>query len=144
MEVFPNIPNVVAGEVRFTIDVRHPDPATELQLIEAARQRCQDGARTRDLECAVEQQWNQLPVQMAPELVQTVRDAIAARGYRPVDIVAGAGHDSQLLGRKFPTAMIFTITGNGGRSHCPDEYASPEDCQAGVEVLADSLRKLAY
>jgi allantoate deiminase len=144
MEVFPNIPNVVAGEVRFTVDARHPEPSVELQLMESARQRAHDAARTRGLECTVEEIWNQPPVQMAPELVQTIRDSIAARGYTPVDIVAGAGHDSQLLGRRFPTAMIFTITGNGGRSHCPDEYASPEDCRAGVEVLAEALRRLAY
>jgi allantoate deiminase len=144
MEVFPNIPNVVAGEVRFTVDARHPEPAVELQLMESARQRAHDAARTRGLECRVDELWNQPPVQMAPALVETVRQSIAALGYRPVDIVAGAGHDSQLLGRRFPTAMIFTITGNGGRSHCPDEYASPEDCQAGVEVLAEALRRLAY
>jgi allantoate deiminase len=144
LEVIPNIPNVVAGEVRFSVDARHPEAKVERQLMESARQRAHEAARARDLECTVEEIWDQPPVAMAPELVDRVRAAIAGRGYQPVDIVAGAGHDSQLLGRRFPTAMIFTITGNGGRSHCPDEYASPEDCQAGVEVLADTLRALAY
>ncbi|HEY3083688.1 MAG TPA: Zn-dependent hydrolase [Chloroflexota bacterium] len=144
LEVTPNIPNVVAGEVRFTVDARHPDRSVQRQLMEAAGQRAHDCARARGLEATVDEIWDQPPVQMAPDLVATVRRAIEARGYRPVDIVAGAGHDSQVLGRKFPAAMIFVITGNGGRSHCPDEYASPEDCQAGVEVLAESLRQLAY
>jgi allantoate deiminase len=144
VEVVPNIPNVVAGEVRFSVDARHPEARVERQLMESAGQRAHEAARARDLECTVEEIWDQPPVAMAPELVERVRAAIAGRGYRPVEIVAGAGHDSQLLGRRFPTAMVFTITGNGGRSHCPDEYASPEDCQAGVEVLADALRGLAY
>ncbi|HEV8635300.1 MAG TPA: Zn-dependent hydrolase [Chloroflexota bacterium] len=144
MELTPNIPNVVAGQVRFTVDARHPDRAVQLQLMEAARQRALDCARSRALECQAEEIWDQPPVAMALELVAAVRAAVEARGYRAVDIVAGAGHDSQVIGRKFPAAMIFTITGNGGRSHCPDEYASPQDCQAGVEVLAETLRRLAY
>jgi allantoate deiminase len=144
LEVSPNIPNIVPGEVRFTIDARHPDRAVQRQLMAAARQRVQDCARARDLACQIDDLMDQPPVQMAPDLVQTVRDAIVATGHRPVDIVAGAGHDSQIIGRRFPAAMIFVVTGNGGRSHCPDEYASPEDCLAGVEVLAETLRRLAY
>jgi len=144
LEVTPNIPNVVAGEVRFTVDARHPDRGVQRQLMESARARAQECGRARGLEVAVDEIWDQPPVEMAADLVATVRRSIEARGYRPVDIVAGAGHDSQVLGRKFPAAMIFVVTGNGGRSHCPDEYAAPEDCRAGVEVLAEALRQLAY
>ena len=110
----------------------------------AARRRSTDTAQRRGLTCEVDDIWDQPPVQMAPELVQTVRDSIAATGHRAADIIAGAGHDSQVIGRRFPAAMIFVVTGNGGRSHCPDEFASAEDCTAGVEVLAEALRRLAY
>jgi allantoate deiminase len=144
MEIVPNIPNVVPGEVRFSVDARNPDHRVERQLMAAATQRARDTALARGLECTVEEVWDQPPTQMAPEIVELVRQSIAGRGYQAVDIVAGAGHDSQLIGRRFPTAMIFVVTGNGGRSHCPDEYCSPEDCQAGVEVLADTLQRLAY
>src|SRR5439155_18022339 len=39
LEVIPNIPNVIAGEVRFSVDARHPEAKVERQLMESARQR---------------------------------------------------------------------------------------------------------
>jgi allantoate deiminase len=139
----PNIPNVVPGAARFSIDARHPDAAAQRGLMDAARRICRDVADRRALEPRLDETWVQPPVQMAPELVGQVRAAIARCGYQPIDIVAGAGHDAQVLGRRFPAAMIFVVS-QGGRSHCPDEYTTPEDCLAGVEVLAETLRALAY
>src|SRR5205085_7330727 len=54
MEIVPNIPNVVPGEVRFSIDARNPDHRVERQLMAAASQRAHDTARARGLECTVE------------------------------------------------------------------------------------------
>src|SRR5919204_4924512 len=90
MEIVPNIPNVVPGEVRFSVDARNPDHRVERQLMAAATQRAQDTARARGLECTVEEVWDQPPTQMAPEIVELVRQSIAGRGYQAVDIVAGA------------------------------------------------------
>lgn len=41
-----------------------------------------------------------------------------------------------------PTAMVF-IPCRHGYSHRPDEYASPEDIERGVHVLALALAQLA-
>jgi allantoate deiminase len=143
LEVSPNIPNVVPGQVRFTIDARHPDAAVHRRLLDAGARICREVAARRNLECQAEEMWTQPPVAMAPQLVGQVRTAIERCGHRPVEIVAGAGHDAQVLGRKWPAAMIFVVS-QGGRSHCPDEYTTPEDCAAGVQVLAETLRSLAY
>jgi allantoate deiminase len=143
IELSPNIPNVVAGAARFTVDVRHPDPHVHRSMLTAAMSRCHEAAHARGLDCEVEEMWCQPPAHMAPDLVERVRAAATGRGYRAVDIVSGAGHDSQIIARRFPTAMLFVVTAHG-RSHCPDEHASAEDCTAGVEVLADVLRDLAY
>jgi acetylornithine deacetylase/succinyl-diaminopimelate desuccinylase-like protein len=39
--------------------------------------------------------------------------------------------------------MIF-VPSRGGRSHCPEEYTSPDQMLVGVRVLAETLRRLAY
>lgn len=57
-------------------------------------------------------------------------------------MVSGAGHDSQILGRKFPTAMIF-VPSRDGRSHSPAEFTPPEQLLPGVQSLADALDALA-
>ncbi len=143
IDVVPNIPNVVPGLVKFTIDARHSDDATLRRMMAAARLRCIATATARQLVVEVEEIWVQPPVQMAPEIVDRVRASIEAIGFQAVDIIAGAGHDAQIIGRTFPTAMIFVIS-KGGRSHCPDEFTTVEDCAAGVAVLADTIRGLAY
>jgi N-carbamoyl-L-amino-acid hydrolase len=45
------------------------------------------------------------------------------------------------LARIAPIAMIF-IPCRNGVSHRPDEYASPQAIQAGVQVLARTLATL--
>jgi acetylornithine deacetylase/succinyl-diaminopimelate desuccinylase-like protein len=123
--------------------VRHPDRATVRRLVEASFARAREVASARGLACSTREIFEQQPTPMAPDLVARVREAAERLGHRPVDIVAGAGHDAQILGRAYPTAMIFTVTTNG-RSHCPDEHCAPEDCAAGVAVLAETIRSLAY
>ena len=142
VEVLPGAPNVVPGEVRFTIDARHPDEATLRRLAEGAVARCREAAERQGLGCEAELTRLSPPVQC--RLAHEVRAAAEAHGYRPIDIVSGAGHDAQALGTGgVPTGMIFVVS-QGGRSHCPEEYSTPEDCLAGASVLAETLRRLAY
>ena len=107
--------------------------------MEAARARPR-APPARGLECAVEEIWDQPPVAMAPELVGGPRRAPGA-ALRPVDIVAGAGHDAQLLGRA--SRPRWSSRSRNGGSHCPDEYASPRTARP-ASVLAETLRALAY
>ena len=45
-----------------------------------------------------------------------------------------ASHDAQNFPRVCPTTMIFVPSENG-ISHSGLEYTTPEDCDAGVDVL---------
>ncbi len=54
------------------------------------------------------------------------------------EMTSGAGHDSVYASRRCPTSMIFVPCRNGV-SHNPEEYASPEDCAIGAEVLCQSV-----
>ncbi len=48
--------------------------------------------------------------------------------------MSGAGHDAVYLARVVPTAMIF-VPCKDGISHNEAEYASPEACADGANVL---------
>jgi len=54
----------------------------------------------------------------------------------------GAGHDAGVLAAAVPTAMLF-VRNPTGISHAPEEFASAEDCAAGVDALETALRSLA-
>ncbi|MFF7386264.1 allantoate amidohydrolase [Streptomyces griseoluteus] len=53
----------------------------------------------------------------------------------------GAGHDAGILSGSVPTAMLF-VRNPTGVSHSPAEYATEDDCVAGVRALADVLEGL--
>lgn len=55
----------------------------------------------------------------------------------------GAGHDAGILANAgIPTAMLF-VRNPTGVSHAPDEFATEEDCLAGVSALTRVLKELA-
>jgi N-carbamoyl-L-amino-acid hydrolase len=54
----------------------------------------------------------------------------------------GAGHDAGILSGSVPTAMLF-VRNPTGVSHSPAEFATEDDCLAGVRALADVLEGLA-
>jgi hydantoinase/carbamoylase family amidase len=53
-------------------------------------------------------------------------------------MISGAGHDSGYTSYVCPTSMIF-IPCKDGISHNPREYADPEDCAIGAQVLMQSV-----
>jgi allantoate deiminase len=58
-------------------------------------------------------------------------------------VPSGAGHDAQQMARVARIAMLF-VRSKDGRSHTPAEFTSVADATAGITVLAEALRRLAY
>ena len=54
----------------------------------------------------------------------------------------GAGHDAGILAATLPTAMLF-VRNPTGISHAPQESASAQDIDAGVDALVQVVRELA-
>ncbi|HXW27132.1 MAG TPA: M20 family metallo-hydrolase, partial [Xanthobacteraceae bacterium] len=138
MEVKPNSPNVVPGEVFFTVDLRHPEAAI-LDAMEQGFTRALDAAcAPLGLAVAMKKIWDQPPVRFDAECVDAVRRAAAAAGYSVRDMVSGAGHDAAYVARVAPTAMIFVPCRNGV-SHNEAEFTSPEQCAMGAQVLLQAV-----
>lgn len=71
-----------------------------------------------------------------------VRRMATLLGGLPV-IGTGAGHDAGILANDgIRTAMLF-VRNPTGVSHSPDEWASADDCLAGIAALADVVADLA-
>src|SRR5699024_7146742 len=78
------------------------------------------------------------------EAVQdTLETAAKDRGYDSMRIMSGAGHDAQEMAAIAPAAMVFVRGQYQGISHNPREYSTPEDCAAGIEVLASAVKELS-
>ncbi|MBV8911910.1 MAG: Zn-dependent hydrolase [Acetobacteraceae bacterium] len=136
--VDPNSRNVVPGEVRFSVEFRHPDPAEVDRIAAEFVPHAQALAR----ECGVELNLTELfriPAQpFDPACVDLVRQAASRLGYSAREIVSGAGHDAVYVAQHVPTAMIFTPC-KDGLSHNETESIEPEQAEAGAQVLFEAV-----
>lgn len=138
MQVAPNSRNVVPGEVKFSVDFRHPADAGLKTMEEKLRRAC---ARV-EAECKVVIRTEEVvyfpPCTFDAECVAAVRAAAEAGGYPAQEIVSGAAHDAVYLARVAPTAMIF-IPCKDGISHNEIEAAEPGHVAAGCNVLLQAM-----
>lgn len=141
--VEPGWPSIVPGLARFSLDLRHPDSAVRDRLLAAVHDRCEDIALERGLELDVVRDKDEPPATMDAGLLDVCQGAAEACGASWRRMPSGAGHDSQLMASRVPTAMVF-VPSVEGRSHTPDELTSDEDCARGASVLATALHALAY
>jgi N-carbamoyl-L-amino-acid hydrolase len=75
------------------------------------------------------------------DMISLVENKARELGYSTKRMPSGAGHDAQIMQKICPSAMIF-IPSQNGRSHCPEEYSSPEDVGNGADVLLHCLLNL--
>jgi N-carbamoyl-L-amino-acid hydrolase len=136
--VSPNSRNVVPGEVRFSVEFRHPSDG-ELDRLDAQFPR-EAGFIARDCGVALElTRLFKIPAQpFDPGCVELVRQGAAKLGYSAREIVSGAGHDAVYVARHVPTAMIFTPC-KDGLSHNEAESILPEEADAGAQVLFQAV-----
>ena len=81
-------------------------------------------------------------MQFDPRVIDIVHRHAVELGNSVQQMPSGAGHDAQMLARVCPTAMIFTQS-KDGLSHNPAEYTSPEDLEAGANILLHTMLTLA-
>ncbi|HUN38843.1 MAG TPA: Zn-dependent hydrolase [Acetobacteraceae bacterium] len=136
--VLPNSRNVVPGEVRFSVEFRHPSDAEVDRLdaefrpaAAAIAEACCVGLKLTTL--------FRIPAQpFDAGCVDLVRQGAAKLGYSAREIVSGAGHDAVYVARHVPTAMIFTPC-KDGLSHNEAESIKPEEAEAGCQVLFEAV-----
>lgn len=142
LRALPGAINVVPGLVELEIDVRDSDLAAREavvdELLRAARRLCD----RRGLELEVETIAEDQPAACSVIVVDAVGAACARLGLSSRRMTSGAYHDAMVLGSYVPMGMIF-VPSAGGLSHHPDEYTSPAEIDAGVDVLASVLAQLA-
>jgi N-carbamoyl-L-amino-acid hydrolase len=138
--VSPNTSNSVAGQVAFSIDLRHPDRAELTARGDAIAATIQGAVRTT--KAVVEERFTAWPLNFDPAIAAAITRAADGLGLASLHMPSGAFHDAQFAARVCPAGMIF-VPCRGGVSHHPSEYSTPGQLAAGAAVLADTLAELA-
>jgi allantoate deiminase len=142
VEARPGATNVIAGEARLTLDVRHSSDKVRLRAVDDLISKSEEIVEHRGLSARRNVLLNQQAVVMDPFLTNQIEDAIRQAGCEPHRMVSGAGHDAMILAEKIPAAMIFLRT-PGGISHDPAESVAVEDVAKAIECGVHLLHRLA-
>jgi len=137
----PGASNVIPGEVRLTLDVRHSNDAARVAAVRELQQRASSVTGPR--KCKVE--FEIVHEAPAVECDRSLSDKLAAavkqqqqQEIEPILLPSGAGHDAAAMSAIAPVAMLF-VRCKGGVSHHPDESVSPEDIGLACDVLSKFL-----
>lgn len=141
--VEPGLPSIVPGLAQFSLDLRHPDRAVRDRLVAQVHGICESVAARWGVDVHIDTDKDEEPATMDAALLEILRGAADACGATWRRMPSGAGHDSQLMATRVPTAMVF-VPSVGGLSHTPDEFSTLEDCARGASVLATALHRLAF
>ena len=138
MQVAPNSRNVVPGEVKFSVDFRHPTDDGLRAMEQALRAACAHVGAECNVAVTAEEVVYFPPCHFDPACVAAVRSGAQALGLPHLEIVSGAGHDAVYVARVAPAAMIF-VPCKDGISHNEIEDATPADLAAGANVLLHAM-----
>jgi allantoate deiminase len=137
----PGAPNVIPGEVVFSVDVRHPRDQARNAALRTLQREVQRIARRRKLEVTWEQTQDNAAVACAPGLLRPLAASVEHVQGRSVQVVSGAGHDAVVMSAVMPVAMLF-VRCRDGLSHHPEEYAAPGDIAIALRVMVDFLERM--
>ena len=136
LDVTPNSPNVIPGQVTLVTDLRSADAALLAALAEGAGAAARRAARDTGTEVEITSMLDQAPVAFDARVRTTLAAVLDGLGERGAELASQAGHDAVHLGALAPAGMIF-VRCRGGVSHNPDESVQPAD----AALAADALRR---
>ncbi len=140
-KVNPNAANVIPGETRLSLDVRSADQARLTAAVTELRKVADRIAAKRGLRLQWQIVQETSPVFCDQTLCAKLEQSLLTFDHPVVFLTSGAGHDAVVLSKVAPVAMLF-VRCKDGISHHPDEFASPEDIEAAIEVSDHFIRQL--
>lgn len=142
IDVYPNALNIISGDVSFTLDLREDDREVQLEVIDKIIDFAEKIVNERGITMTYETVYDDLPAIASEHILSIITENCQKNNVTYQYTRSGAGHDSQLVSRFAPFAMIF-IPCREGISHNPEEFAKYEDIVNGTKVLRDTLSMLA-
>ena len=142
IQAAPGASNVIPGEARLTLDVRHASDVRRRAAVKQLHQQARAIARRRKAKLDFEHVHEAGAADCCPELSVLLAGAVGRHQRAVLRLPSGAGHDAAVMAGITPAAMLF-IRCKGGISHHPDESASVKDVRVALDVLNDFLLDLA-
>jgi N-carbamoyl-L-amino-acid hydrolase len=138
----PNVINTIPGKATFSVDFRHPDRHVLEDQVDRLAVLVAEVAADSGVRASVKRFWTSEPTPFDSTVVGAVEHAVALLGLPLNELWSGAGHDAKYMADVCPSGMIF-VRSQGGLSHCEAEFSTPDDIEAGANVLLQTTLQLA-
>jgi len=142
VEAKPGAMNVIPGEARATLDIRHASDSARTEALDELIRLAESIAARRGVTVKWRTLLAQHAVAMNPFLTEQIDLAMQKAGCEPHRMASGAGHDAMILAEKIPAAMVF-LRSPGGISHDPAESVHLDDVAKALECGHHLLTQLA-
>jgi allantoate deiminase len=139
--ILPGASNVIPGEIRLSIDVRHPKDVARAKAMKTLQRAALSVARSRNVKSVWQLVQETPAVECDPALTRSLRDVVRRRQKTALELHSGAGHDAAIMAAITPVSMLF-VRCKGGISHHPDESVAVKDVAAAIQVTSDFLQSL--
>ena len=141
IEAAPGASNVIPGRARFSVDIRAAEDSVRANAIAAFLAELDRIAAARGITFARDHAHSANGVTCAPWLLDQIEGAMGDLGDKPFRLPSGAGHDAVAMSDITDVGMIF-VRCKGGISHSPLEHITPEDAQAGADLLLRTVERI--
>ena len=138
IQAHPGAPNVIPGEVVFSIELRALAMETIQTVIDGIEEEAEVIGRENGTPIDIEEFYLSGAAPTDERFRGWVEGAAESVGVSHQRMPSGAGHDAQSVAHFAPMGMVF-IPSVGGLSHHPNEFSRPEDIEAGANVLLGAL-----
>jgi allantoate deiminase len=138
----PGASNVIPGEARLSLDVRHPDDAVRVKASEELKRRAEEITAERGVALKWETVHESAAVVCDRRLTLLLENAVRRQQKEAPLLASGAGHDAAAMSAICPVAMLF-VRCKGGISHNPAESASESDVRVTIGVMNELVSSLA-
>lgn len=141
VETSPGAGNVIAGQVKASLDVRHAMDQTRNIATAALVTSAKAAAAKRGVQVTTHTQLEQPAVPMNPHLTTLLQSAATKANFPSLRMTSGTGHDAMIVAQRLPCTMLF-VRSPGGLSHHPDESVLPQDVEAALATTMEFLTLL--
>ena len=131
-DVLPGAPNVIPGQVEMVVEIR----ALTDELMDTVEEKLRYEAET--LGASFTPIVKKPPVQADNRIMTALELGCQQLDLSYLKMPSAAGHDAMNMARICPAGMLF-VPSQGGISHSPDEYTTPEDCINGANALLATM-----
>jgi allantoate deiminase len=142
IEAMPGVGNIIPGEVRVWLEIRHARDDVRKAAVRLLIAKAEEIAQLRRLQVEHETRLQQPAVAMDRNLMAVAERAIVSCGIAGHRMTSGAGHDAMIVAEEIPSVMIF-LRSPGGISHHPDEAVLTDDVELALRAGERFLEALA-